>query len=168
MNPNFTEKNTSGGTTARRFTGVTMKKIIGILLVALTAVAASFAVPTASNETKPENWSNMTYVNLPIYKILDSTDGYVVVYAKNRIGAGSTVVPKSWNKGNPDKPRKLKIRKLYGGTLKSFMTIVKKNGEFHHVVLTVPTNRSDSVWGIMEGGQKVDGSDKETLEELEI
>ena len=55
-----------------------MKKIIAAAVIFAAAFASVFAVPTKYNETKPENWSEMTYVNLPIYKILDPTDSYVV------------------------------------------------------------------------------------------
>ncbi len=145
-----------------------MKKLIAILFVAAAMLARTFAVPVAYNETSEENWSSISYRNVPILKILDSKDGYVVLYQKGKIGTGRTVIPKSWNRGNPENPRKLKVRFLPGGKLKSFMTVVKKDGEFHHVVLTVPANKNDSVWGVISYRQSVEGTDKETLEELEF
>lgn len=144
-----------------------MKKLIAILFIAAAMLARTFAVPVAYNESSEENWSSISYRNVPILKILDSKDGYVVLYQKGKIGTGRTVIPKSWNRGNPENPRKLKVRFLPGGKLKSFMTVVKKNGEFHHVVLTVPENRNDSVWGVISYRQSVEGTDKETLEDLE-
>ena len=144
-----------------------MKKLIAILFIAAAMLARTFAVPVAYNESSEENWSSISYRNVPILKILDSKDGYVVLYQKGKIGTGRTVIPKSWNRGNPANPRKLKVRFLPGGKLKSFMTVVKKDGEFHHVVLTVPENRNDSVWGVISYRQSVEGTDKETLEDLE-
>ena len=144
-----------------------MKKQIAILFIAAAMLARTFAVPVAYNESSEENWSSISYRNVPILKILDSKDGYVVLYQKGKIGTGRTVIPKSWNRGNPENPRKLKVRFLPGGKLKSFMTVVKKDGEFHHVVLTVPENRNDSVWGVISYRQSVEGTDKETLEDLE-
>lgn len=144
-----------------------MKKLIAILFIAAAMLARTFAVPVAYNESSEENWSSISYRNVPILKILDSKDGYVVLYQKGKIGTGRTVIPKSWNRGNPENPRKLKVRFLPGGKLKSFMTVVKKDGEFHHVVLTVPENRNDSVWGVISYRQSVAGTDKETLEDLE-
>ncbi|MEE1212066.1 MAG: hypothetical protein UHO11_06185 [Treponema sp.] len=144
-----------------------MKKLIAILFIAAAMLARTFAVPVAYNESSEENWSSISYRNVPILKILDSKDGYVVLYQKGKIGTGRTVIPKSWNRGNPENPRKLKVRFLPGGKLKSFMTVVKKDGEFHHVVLTVPENRNDSVWGVISYRQSVEGTDKETLEDLE-
>lgn len=145
-----------------------MKKLIAVLFVAAAMLARTFAVPVAYNESSEENWSSISYRNVPILKILDSKDGYVVLYQKGKIGTGRTVIPKSWNRGNPENPRKLKVRFLPGGKLKSFMTVVKKDGEFHHVVLTVPANKNDSVWGVISYRQSVEGTDKETLEELEF
>lgn len=144
-----------------------MKKLIAILFIVAAMLARTFAVPVAYNESSEENWSSISYRNVPILKILDSKDGYVVLYQKGKIGTGRTVIPKSWNRGNPENPRKLKVRFLPGGKLKSFMTVVKKDGEFHHVVLTVPENRNDSVWGVISYRQSVEGTDKETLEDLE-
>ncbi|MGP1459688.1 MAG: hypothetical protein ACTTKL_10330 [Treponema sp.] len=145
-----------------------MKKIIAAAFIFAVSFASVFAVPTKYNETKPENWSEMTYVNLPIYKILDSKDGYVVIYGKNRNGTGSTVIPKKWVRSSKDNPSKLKLTKLYRGTLKSFMTVVKKGGEFHHVVLTIPMDKNNPVWGILENGAEIQNVDKEVLEELEM
>ena len=132
-----------------------MKKLIAILFIAAAMLARTFAVPVAYNESSEENWSSISYRNVPILKILDSKDGYVVLYQKGKIGTGRTVIPKSWNRGNPENPRKLKVRFLPGGKLKSFMTVVKKDGEFHHVVLTVPENRNDSVSGVISFSQSV-------------
>ena len=138
-----------------------MKKIIAIAFVFAVSFAAVFAVPTKFNESKPENWSDMTYANVPIYKVLDSKDGYVVIYGKSKIGTGTVVIPKKWVRGTKDSPSKLKLVKLYGG-------ILKKGGEFHHVELTIPMNRNDSIWGVVESGKQVDGVDKEVLEELDM
>lgn len=145
-----------------------MKKLILVILAAFTVTVSAFAKPVAYNETSEENWSTMSYRNVQIVKILDSKDGYVVIYQKGKYGVGETVIPKSWAKGSPESPRKLKIRFLTGGKLKSFMSIVKKDGEFHHVVLTIPSNRNDSVWGVISYKQSVEGTDKETLEEIEF
>lgn len=149
------------------FKGVKMKKILCAVSF-LFAVAATFAVPTAHNETHEENWTDMHYIQVPIYKILDSRDAYVVIYAKNKVGVGQTVIPKDWIKGNPENPRKLKIRKIGSGRLKPFMTVVKKGGEFHRVILTVPQSRLDSTWGVVEYSKQIEGADKETLEDLAL
>ena len=145
-----------------------MKKLLCSVSILFAVVTACFAVPTAYNETHEENWSDLSYVQVPIYKVLDSKEAYVVIYAKNKIGAGSTVIPKSWIKGTKDSPRKLQIRDLKMGKLKPFMTVVKKNGEFHHVILNLCVNKSDSTWGVVANNKQLEGLDKETLEEIEL
>lgn len=145
-----------------------MKKIILSLLIAITAIFTVSAKPVAYNETSEENWSKISYTNIPILKILDSRDAYVVIYQKNKIGVGQTVIPKNWSRGNPENPRKLKIRNIGSGKLKSFITVVKKEGEFHHVVLSVPANRQNPVWGVISYKNTVPDTDKETLEELDL
>lgn len=145
-----------------------MKKIISMVSILFAAVSMSFAIPSSYNEKHEENWSNMTYYQVPVYKILDSKDAYIVIYAKNKYGVGSTVIPKKWINGNPEEPRKLKIRNLPSGKLKPFLSVVKKNGEFHHVILNVPKSRRDSAWGVADYRKQIEGTDKETLEDLEL
>ena len=145
-----------------------MKKLLCTVSFLFAVVTACFSVPTAYNETHEENWSDLSYVQVPIYKVLDSKDAYVVIYAKNKAGAGKTVIPKAWLKGNKENPRKLQIRNLKQGKLKPFMTVVKKNGEFHHVILNLCVNKSDSTWGVADYRKTIEGSDKETLEEIEL
>ena len=144
-----------------------MKKLICSLITALIVSAAAVAVPVHYNETSPDNWSDMSYVQVPVYKVLDSREGYVVIYAKKAYGVGQTIIPKSWAKINSSEPAKLKIRTIGSGKLKPFMTVVKKGGEFHHVILTVHSNKSDASWGVVSPGVKLDVS-KDTLEELEL
>ena len=152
-----------------------MKKLI--LIFALAAIF-SFSVFAQENsesgsnsnikiERNEEKWSTLTYVNLPILKILEARDAYVVIYQKNRLGTGSTVIPKSWVHGNKDAPSKLRLRstKTANG---AFMTVVKDNGEFVRVILTAPMSKSNSVWGVVARGTELEGVDKDTLEELEL
>lgn len=145
-----------------------MKKLLCAISVFAAVMTAAFAVPTKHNETHEENWSDITYVQVPIYRIFDSKDAYLVIYAKNRLGEGKAVIPKKWAKGNPDNPRKLKIRFLDRGRLQPFMTVVKKSGEFKQVILNVPPSKLEPVWGLVDTKKEIEGVDKDTLEELEL
>lgn len=142
-----------------------MKKLLCVFAALACFAVSAFAVPTAFNESHEENWSDMTYVNIPILKILDGRESYVVIYQKNKVGVGEVSVPKRWTKGNKENPAKLKVRDLGRGKLKSYITIVKKNNEFYKVVLNVPRDKHDMVWGVVANGKEPDSS-KETLEEL--
>ena len=87
-----------------------MKKI-ALCFAALVLGAAAL---TAQKATQPKldesKWSSVTYFSVPLYKILQTEDAYVVIYAKNKVGAASTTIPKKWAKGNTENPRKLKFR----------------------------------------------------------
>lgn len=143
-----------------------MKKLIVTLLAFAAFVGSAFAVPVAYNETSEENWSDMTYQSIPVYKVLEGPTAFVVMYQKGKYGVGQTVLPKTWTRGNKEAPAKLKMRATNGGKLKPFITVVKKGGEFHHVVLTMPTSKANPAWGVVGKGVQID-TDKETLEELQ-
>ncbi|MDE5899094.1 MAG: hypothetical protein K2H09_07535 [Treponemataceae bacterium] len=144
-----------------------MKRTICILLIAAAFVCTVAAVPTERNEKNEENWTDLMYVNVPILKILDSRDGYVVLYSKNKTGVGKTVIPKKWIYGKPDEPRKLKINNLPKGKMQPYMTVISKGGEFKRVVLTIPPSKNNALWGVVGRGVAVD-TDKDTLEPLEL
>lgn len=145
-----------------------MKKLCSILVLLTVLTAGLFADGTkVTNEKTPSKWSDMTYTNVPIMKILDAKDGYLVIYQKNKLGVGTTVIPKNWVKGNVESPRKLQMRNTKQDN-SSFMTIVKKGGNFHRVILTVPQSKSNSVWGVYSTSALLEGTDKETLEELDL
>ncbi len=145
-----------------------MKKLLCVIFSFFAILSMSFATPTKGNDTHSENWANITYYTVPIYKILDSSDAYVVIYAKNDIGVGQCVIPKSWAKYSKDSPRKLQIRTLRRGKLKSYLAVFKKDGEFCKAILNVPQDKSDHVWGVVKQGQQVEGADKDTLEDLPL
>lgn len=149
-----------------------MKKLI--ILFALTVVF-SMSVFSAENDKKTKDgyehtegkWSDLSYVNVPILKVLEGKDGYVVIYQKNRVGTGSIVIPKKWGKGDNDNPRKLKLRSVKQSNA-AYMTILKKNGEFQRVILNMPLNKANPIWGITNSRKNLDGADKDTLEELDL
>jgi len=144
-----------------------MKKILSILALLVVLSCSVFADSSLTPPRDPKKWSDMTYTSIPVLKVLESRDGYLVIYQKNRIGVGSTVIPKDWIRGNPESPRKLQMRTLKHEN-ESYMTIVKKNGEFHRVILNLPKSKACSVWGVYNHGQKLEGTDKETLEEIDL
>lgn len=144
-----------------------LKHLIALIFV-MCLTTAIFAVPTGANDTNESNWSSLFYYDVPVLKILDSNDAFVVIYQKNRIGTGTTVIPKKWLLGNKDNPRKLKLRWVGPGKLGSLLTVIKKDGEFNRVILTIPKSKGDPAWGVVPSGTKVDGADKDSLEELDL
>ena len=145
-----------------------MKKIFIIALLASIITCAAFAENQDLSRPKDESkWSDMTYVTAPVMKILESKDCYVVIYQKKYAGTATVTIPKSWNNFKKDTPRKLKFRSIKNPN-QSFITVIKKGGEFHHVILSCPMQKNNSLWGIISNNLEVEGADKETLEELDI
>ena len=146
-----------------------MKKILIIFTLFAVFSVSVFAqnTPVPTPERHDGMWSDMSYQVAPVLKILEGRDGYVVIYQKNKIGAASTVIPKKWAKGTPEAPRKLKFRNTKNPN-DAFMTVIKKNGEFSRVVLTIPMSKQNSIWGVADYHASMEGTDKETLEELDM
>ena len=137
------------------------KFLISVILAALTAASV---MAQDAQAAKPvwdhgDNVSDLSYQNVFIYKVLDHKDAYIVMYAKQGMKVGTTIVPKSWS---AQTPRKLDIRNKPKG-LSPYMTVIKKNGEFLLVRMTLPLNRNDPVWGVAPNGTTVSGADAETL-----
>ena len=149
-----------------------MKKILLVLALFTVFSGLLFAAENTKDsgtsfEKTEGKWSDISYVNVPILKILEGKNAYSIIYQKNQVGVGSVVIPKAWAKGSTDSPRKLKFRKVRSG-YNSFMTVIKDEGEFKRIILSVPMNKSDSIWGVADYRKAMEGEDKETLEELEF
>lgn len=143
-----------------------MKKLFLILAI-FSAFTFTVAAQNNGEEKNEAKWSNMSYVNLPILKVYEGKDAYVVLYQKNKVGIGKTVVPKKWAHGTPEQPRKLKFRntRVAEG---AYMSVQKKDGEFLRVVLTLPMSKLNPIWGVADYHKEIEGSDKDTLEELDL
>ena len=147
-----------------------MKKILMILALFAVFSVAVFAEnnSSASAPARTEGkWTDMSYVNVPVLKILEGKDGYAVIYQKNKAGVGNVIIPKNWAHGNPDAPRKLKFRAVKT-SVGAYMTVVKDGGEFKRVILSIPMNKSNSIWGLVDSRKNLEGADKDTLEDLEF
>jgi len=145
-----------------------MKKFV---IFVLSAFLLTFSLTAADQKTKTSTerdeskWTDLSYENIPILKILEAKEAYVIIYQKNKIGTGTTVIPKSWALGNPENPRKLKFRNTKNPN-NSFMTIVKKAGSFHRVILTIPMSKRNAMWGVIDNSVKIEGLDKENLDDV--
>lgn len=147
-----------------------MKKLLMILALVTVFAMSAFAAEkdTKTNNEKDESkWTTLSYVNVPILKIMEGKEGYAIIYQKNKYGVGSTVIPKSWAKGNNENPRKLKFRNSKRNNT-SYMTVVKDGDEFKRVILTIPMNKSNAIWGVIDYRKSMEGTDKDTLEDLEL
>ena len=48
--------------------------------------------------------------------------------------------------------------------MNSYMTVIKRDGSFERVLLTLPVSRAAPVWGVADSTVKVDDADKDSLE----
>ena len=89
-----------------------MKKILMILAVFAVLTTAVFAETSSANapERTEGKWTDISYVNVPVLKILEAKNGYAVIYQKNKTGVGNVIIPKKWIHGTNENPRKLKFR----------------------------------------------------------
>ena len=99
-------------------------------------------------ETLTELGADVRWVSCNIFSTQDNAAAAIVV----------------GKKGTVENPKKLKFRKLQTGLTKPFMTIVKKEGEFHRVILTLPMNKNDSIWGSVR--QIGEGLDRTNMDDV--
>jgi len=147
-----------------------MKKFLLVFaLFAVFSTSVMFAQNSSESTSteQSDGWSSYSYVNVPIFKIFEGREAYIVVYQKNKVGVGNVVIPKKWAKGSPEAPRKLKFRAVTTPE-KAYLTVVKKDGEFLKTIINVPMNKSCGIWALADYHKDIEGQDKDTLEELEL
>lgn len=104
--------------------------------------------------------SEITYTNIPLYKIYNHQEGYVALYTKDGSTISKTYLPMSWIKSGSGKCRVIDLPKgLY-----PYMSVFYKNGEFQFVTLAVPKNPADPFWGVLPPDSDVSSKfDVETI-----
>ncbi len=145
-----------------------MKK--SLIISALLAGAVAFAgfAQDAGSEQGQKNYkypfqeSKVSYRSVQVYKVLDQKDAYIVMYAKGHRDVGQVSIPKKWYSTDGNKQTKLQFRPLSKG-IQPYMSVFSRDGNFDHVVLTMPTSRQESAWGVAASGTQVDDADKDTL-----
>lgn len=125
-----------------------MKKICFIAVLLLICVSFSFA-------QKEVKTSTMSYVNVPILKIVDHPQYYIITYRKNGLDLGQTSVPKEWFKqGSSEK--KGKFRNIVGNS-NSYITLWfnDQDDSFEYIYINLTTNALDDIWGVTHASQKI-------------
>ena len=139
-----------------------IKKTIFAAALSAFVLAGTFAETNAGGRKKSE----ISYYSAPVYKVMDSAKAYVVIYGKTGHKMGNITIPKDWARNKPDKVKRLLVRNC-PPKITPYVTIVKKSGEFLKVMLTVPTNHNDRIWGIANEN-KVDSIDGVESVDLEL
>lgn len=97
--------------------------------------------------------SSKSYVNVPILKVYEHREAYVVAYVNNNNKIQYVSVPKVWFKqGTPEK--KAEVRALQKN-LSPYMTICFDDGEFYFIYISMPVSKLDTAWGVMPSGQSI-------------
>ncbi len=142
-----------------------MKKICLILALACVTLFPSVAQDNTAKKAAwdhGDNVSSLTYQTVSVYKIYDTKDAYVVLYEMQGLKMGQAVLPKKWTE-NTNNARKMLFRDSPKG-LNPYMTVIKQDGNFLKVWLTIPSDRKHAVWGVYPSGTPVEGTDAESLE----
>lgn len=139
-----------------------MKKLTIIALLIITSSLSLFAQDSA---VKDEYKSDLTYVNVPVFRTYDQRQCYVVMYQKNNNKIGQVLLPKEWFKSKANEQKKGILRTL-PKLLNPYMTVIYKNNEFHKVLLNMPLDRNHSAWSIIT--PEIDVASKMNMETLEI
>ena len=139
-----------------------IKKMIVAATLSALVLAGTFAETNAGGHKKSE----ISYYSAPVYKVMDSAKAYTVIYGKTGHKMGTVTIPKDWAKNKPDTVKKLLVRNC-PTKITPYDTIVKKSGELLKVMLTVPTNHNDRIWGIANEN-KVESTDGVESVDLEL
>lgn len=139
-----------------------IKKILAALGLSALVLAGAFCEENAGGHKKSE----LSYYSAPVYKVMDSAKAYIVIYGKAGHNMGTVTIPKDWAKNKPDKVKRLLVRNC-PTKINPYITIVKKSGDFLKVMLTVPTNHNDRIWGIANEN-KVESTDGVESVDLEL
>mgnify|MGYP007069901543 CR=1 FL=1 len=141
---------------------------MNIRKILLAAALSAFVLAGLSSEENAggHKKSEISYYSAPVYKVMDSAKSYVVIYGKAGHKMGTVTIPKDWAKNKPDTVKKLLVRNC-PKKITPYITVVKKSGDFLKVMLTVPTNHNDRIWGIANEN-KVESTDGVESVELEL
>lgn len=130
-----------------------IKAMFAAAALAALVMAGAFAEENAGGHKKSE----ISYYSAPVYKVMDSAKAYTVIYGRAGHQMGTITIPKDWAKNKPDTVKRLLVRNC-PTKITPYVTIVKKSGEFLKVMLTIPTNHNDRIWGIANEN-KVESTD---------
>ena len=123
-----------------------MKKIIVVSLLMILGITSVFA-------QKKFEEADVSYVNVPVLKVLEHTKAYVVIYQKNGTKIGCVSIPKQWFKqGSPEKKAKLRA---IDEKINPYLTIYFKSDEFNYLYLNMPKAKTSSFWGVLPNGSKL-------------
>jgi hypothetical protein len=118
-----------------------MKKII-FALIFLALIMPVFSQDNSRNTT------DMYYINVPIEKIYQTGQGYVILYRKGTNQIGTVSIPYEWF---TDSAGRAEMMRLPSGPDWPTMSVFYKSGEFSHVRVYVHRLSGHRTWGLFPG-----------------
>ncbi len=110
----------------------------------------------------PLQMSALNYRNARIYRVIDHPDAYIVLYQRNSHEMAEVTIPKAWYAMDGKKQQKLQFRPIYKG-VEPYITVFSRDGNFDHVVLSMPLSRRSSYWTVADSDTKVSDLEKESI-----
>lgn len=122
-----------------------MRKTAVLIFVVMLLCAVSVTAETPERLVE----GSFTYVNVPVLKVMEQRDNYVVYYRKFGTKIGCVSIPREWFKQGQS-GRKGFVKPL-AKNVEPYISIFFEDGEFVRLNLNVPNNKSDKVWGVFSG-----------------
>ncbi len=123
-----------------------MKKlIISVTLLVLLAGAAF-------TQVGPDDKS-VEYEMIQVYKVYEHQDAFVVMYYTKGVELGQVTLPAEWFRPGNDKGV---LRTLNSTDFTPYLLLQYTEGTFSKVVMTMPADKENIAWGIIDKGIDVE------------
>jgi len=134
-----------------------MKRIFVILMITCTTLVFAQSTTTSSDSVAAKNTisskeipadklSNTTYQLVPIVKIYEVKDAYLVFYQSGEWDIAKVAFPKEWFKQGDTRG----TMRNTPPKLDAFLTIFYTDGKFSNATISAPFNVQNSIWGVLE------------------
>ncbi len=123
-----------------------MKKLIISVALLTLLIAGAFA------QVGPEDTS-VEYQNLQVYKVYEHPDAFVVMYYTKGVELGQVTLPTEWFRPGNDKGV---LRTLETTDFTPYILLQYTEGSFSKVILTMPNDRENTSWGLIDKGLDVE------------
>lgn len=122
-----------------------MKKT-AVLVLILILFSVTFAAAEAPQRLEEGSFS---YVNVPVLKIMEQRDNYIVYYRQFGTKIGCVSIPREWFKQG--QANRTAYVKPLAKNVEPYISIFFEGGEFLRLFMYVPNNKADPVWGVFSG-----------------
>ncbi len=122
-----------------------MKKLIITVALLVLLTCGAFA------QVGPDDKS-VRYETVQVYKVYDHPDAYVVMYYTKGIELGQVTLPTDWFRPGNEKGV---LRTLDTSDFTPYLLLQYTDGAFSKVIMTMPADRENVSWGVIDDGLDV-------------